>query len=68
MADPLEATQLFETALEKRTRLGDEASLMLESELGLLLLRAGNVSAAKEVVEKGKVAVDELEVSSCPLR
>ena len=54
--------------MEKRTRLGDEASLMLESELGLLLLRAGNVSAAKEVVEKGKVAVDELEVSSCPLR
>ncbi|CAN0084035.1 unnamed protein product, partial [Laminaria digitata] len=60
-ADPLEATQLFETALEKRTRLGDEASLMLESELGLLLLRAGNVSGAKEVVEKGKVAVDELQ-------
>lgn len=47
--------------------MGDEPTLMLESELGLLLLRAGNVSGAKEVVEKGKVAVDELQVSSCPM-
>lgn len=56
------ATQLFETALEKRERLGPEASLLLESELGLLVLRAGKVAEAKEVVEKGKVAVEELEV------
>ncbi|CBJ31774.1 26S proteasome subunit like protein [Ectocarpus siliculosus] len=60
-SDPLVATQLFETALEKRERLGPEASLLLESELGLLVLRAGKVAEAKEVVEKGKVAVEELE-------
>ncbi len=54
--------QLFETALEKRERLGAEASLLLESELGLLLLRAGKVAEAKEVVEKGKVAVEDLQV------
>lgn len=61
--DPLEATQLFETALEKRTRLGPEASLMLESELGLLWLRAGKMAEAKAVVESGKTAVEELQVS-----
>lgn len=60
--DPLEAMQLFETALEKRERLGAEASLLLESELGLLLLRAGKVAEAKAVVEKGKAAVDDLQV------
>eukprot|EP00752_Nemacystus_decipiens_P015769 g14079.t1 len=60
-ADPLEAMQLFETALEKRERLGAEASLLLESELGLLLLRAGKVAEAKAVVEKGKVAVEDLQ-------
>lgn len=54
--------QLFETALEKRERLGAEASLLLESELGLLLLRAGKVAEAKAVVEKGKVAVEDLQV------
>lgn len=54
--------QLFETALEKRTRLGEEASLMLESELGLLFLRVGRVAEAKGVVEKGQIAVDELQV------
>lgn len=56
--------QLFETALEKRERLGAEASLLLESELGLLLLRAGKVAEAKEVVEKGKIAVEDLQVRS----
>lgn len=61
-ADPLVATQLFETALEKRERLGPEASLLLESELGLLLLRGGKLAEAKEVVEKGKVAVEDLQV------
>lgn len=60
--DPLEATQLFETALEKRERLGAEAALLLESELGLLLLRAGKVAEAKAVVEKGKLAVEDLQV------
>lgn len=54
--------QLFETALEKRERLGPEASLLLESELGLLLLRAGKVAEAKAVVEKGKIAVEDLQV------
>ena len=54
--------QLFETALEKRERLGAEASLLLESELGLLLLRAGKVAEAKAVVEKGKIAVEDLQV------
>lgn len=62
VTDGLEATQLFETALEKRERLGPEASLLLESELGLLLLRAGKVAEAKEVVEKGRLAVEELQV------
>lgn len=56
------ATQLFETALEKRERLGPEASLLLESQLGLLLLRGGKIAEAKEVVEKGKVAVEDLQV------
>lgn len=60
-SDPLEATQLFETALEQRTRLGPEASLMLESELGLLWLRAGKVAEAKAVVESGKIVVEELQ-------
>lgn len=60
--DPLEAMQLFETALEKRERLGAEASLLLESELGLLLLRAGKVAEAKAMVEKGKIAVEDLQV------
>lgn len=36
---------------------------MLESELGLLWLRAGKVSEAKAVVESGKIAVEELQVS-----
>ncbi|CAN0421325.1 unnamed protein product, partial [Hapterophycus canaliculatus] len=60
-SDPLVATQLFETALEKRERLGPEASLLLESELGLLLLRGGKLAEAKEVVEKGKAAVEDLQ-------
>ncbi|CAM9433882.1 unnamed protein product [Ascophyllum nodosum] len=59
--DPLEATQLFETALEKRTRLGPEASLMLESELGLIFLRTDRLPEAKAIVEKGKDAVEELQ-------
>lgn len=60
--DPLEATQLFETGLEKRTRLGPEATLMLESELGLLWLKTGKLAEAKAVVESGKSAVEELQV------
>lgn len=35
---------------------------MLESELGLLWLRAGRVGEAKGVVESGKLAVEELQV------
>jgi len=54
--------QLFETALEKRTRLGPEASLMLESELGLLFLRAGRLAESKKMVEEGKDAVEDLQV------
>lgn len=60
--DPLEATQLFEAALEKRTRLGPEATLMLLSELGLLWLKTGKLGEAKTVVESGKVAVEDLQV------
>lgn len=66
--DPLEAMQLFETALEKRERLGPDASLLLESELGLLLLRAGKVAEAKAVVENGKIAVEDLQVCGCCVR
>lgn len=36
---------------------------MLESELGLLFMKAGRLAEAKDVVEKGKVAVDDLQVS-----
>lgn len=35
---------------------------MLDSELGLLLLRSGNFAEAKEAIEKGKVSVEELQV------
>lgn len=37
---------------------------MLESELGLLWLRAGKMAEAKGVVESGKTAVEELQVST----
>lgn len=37
---------------------------MLESELGLLFLAAGKVAEAKEMVEKGKTAVDDLQVGT----
>lgn len=66
--DPLEASQLFEATLEKRTRLGPEATLMLLSELGLLRLKTGKLGEAKAVVESGKVAVEDLQVCKSSAR
>ncbi|CAM9785174.1 unnamed protein product, partial [Phaeothamnion confervicola] len=69
--DAAQARALFEQALEKRSRLGKEAALLLESELGLLKLqqhRQGGDSSdskgaeeVKEFLPRGKTTLEDLQ-------
>jgi hypothetical protein len=61
---PEEAAAMYEALLEKRGRLGAEASLYLEMELAGIRLKQARLDDVKKVLATGKEAVDALSGTS----
>jgi len=62
-ADPSEALELFQNALKSKARLGPEATMCLEMDVVLVLLRSGDIERAKEMLEIAKSTLSTLSSS-----
>jgi len=55
-----EKATLLERTLEKRSRLGTDAALLLDMELAIVRLHQGRADEVKDAVEKGKEVLESL--------
>eukprot|EP01084_Bolivina_argentea_P113647 202530_1 len=58
MEDKDATIHIYGDMLEKESRLGPAASLMLQCELGLVRLRGGDLDGLKEMIESGRTKVE----------